>query len=118
MSHVTNVLLHVGILEEVTLEEINSGSSEQEGQTLQDLSWGSAGELWGGHKWPETKLSAAAFNYLRREALMAHLSRLSWTCPEDVQLFIKGQGDEKFTVYQLVAREWVELIPASRVLDT
>lgn len=109
MSYVTNVLLHVGVCEEVTLEQINATASEQEGQSLNDLSWGDIGKSWGGNKYPEVKLSGAAFNYLRKDEFMAHLAQLPWTNPDEVQMFIKDQQDYRFTIYRLVAQEWVAL---------
>lgn len=102
-------MLHIGISEEVTLEQINATASEQEGQELHDLIGGDGGSTWGGNKYPEVNLMGAAFNYLREDALMAHLVSLPWSHPDDVQLFIQGQHDDHFRIYQLAWGTWAGL---------
>ena len=111
MSVVTNVMLHVGCSEEVTLEQINTAANVMQGQALKDIT---DGEAWGGHKYPEVTLYAAAYNHLLVDTFMESLAGVPWTEPDEVQLFICRQDDYGFTVYQLVDKEWVPLVPAVR----
>jgi len=62
------------------------------------------GENWdwyGGHKRLECYLAIAAFNYLDLTALVRHLRSLPWYHPEDVQLFIKREVDDRFQLIDI-----------------
>ena len=65
------------------------------GQNLEE--W----DKYGGQKHLETPIYVGAFNYLVPSAFANFVFSLPWEYPESVQLMIKGQEDEEFTVYSL-----------------
>ena len=78
-------------------------------------------DFWGGSKFPEVDLFAAAYNYLDRTAMLRWLLSLPWSDPESVQVFIKGQDSERFDVYHLrdgiSGRFWVQLVESTEPVD-
>ena len=52
---------------------------------------------YGGCKMLETPLFIAAFNYFPEELFLNHLKTLNWKYPENVQLIIKRQEEDKFS---------------------
>jgi hypothetical protein len=56
---------------------------------------------WGGSKSPEANLYAAAVNYFDLDGALERIAALPWEWPEHVQLFIKGNDELAFSVYEL-----------------
>ena len=108
MSVVTNVILTFAILEDedrenhyTIVDKINEWMEKEYGQTFNGNLWEVGNEAVGGAKNIETPLYIAAFNYLDTEGFVEHLKGLPWLEPENVQMFIQEQDDERFTVYTL-----------------
>lgn len=111
MSHITNVILTFSIMEDFhdtfddgeaiydLMNSINTWLSENGHRSFGH----SAGRV-SGDRYLETPLYIAAFNYLRIDAFMAMLSSLPWKEPENVQLFIEDQDDDKFQLFELCGR--------------
>jgi hypothetical protein len=100
---VSNVILAWG-LERDALEAVNRFWPDGTGLVSVDddrcpMGW------YGGTKMLECHLAIGAFNYLDLEGLRAHLETVPWRYPEDVQLMVKGQWSDRFTVYELAAGE-------------
>jgi len=55
----------------------------------------------GGEKGFEASVFAAAFNYLDTEKFINYLKSLPWEDRESVQIFVKEQEENKFTLYEL-----------------
>ena len=106
VSVVTNVMLHVGIVEERGLEEINQ--EFEEGTGLRCITNWEHND-WGGTKVPECTVYAGAMNYLDVQGFMERIAAMPWTCPEEVQLFIAQQDDSRFAVYLLESGSWKQL---------
>ena len=97
MSIVTNIILHFSIIEENsnTIDIINALLRKNNHGELGD------GELSNkGGKHLESPIYIGAFNYLDVSALLDLISAIKWTEPENVQLFIQGQSDSKFMVFE------------------
>jgi len=102
MSLVTNVVLSFSIGEEQKNEDtfilvgaINDWLVSQHGQRFGV----DADRVAGGSKHLETPLYIAAFNYLFIEDFLRFVFSLPWEEPENVQVFIQGQDEDRFTVY-------------------
>ena len=57
---------------------------------------------YGGTKMLETPLFVAAFNYFSEGLFINHLKTLNWKYPEEVQLIIKRQDDDTFSIVNIV----------------
>lgn len=108
MSYVTNVMLHYGLEDEGKLEEINALVAPlNNGQEFRDITSGPSVDLWGGHKYPEVNLVAAAFNYWDDDATKKALAGIEWERPDLIQLFICDQEDDAFSLYVLgTTKRW------------
>lgn len=97
MSVVTNVLLSFDILENEAevVDEINGWLSSHHQGYFKDLT-----EACGGSKAMEIPVYGAAFNYLDVKALLAFIRTLKFKEPQNVQLFVCQQEEEKFTLIQ------------------
>jgi len=60
-----------------------------------------ADKISGGTKCLETPLFVAAFNYFDIEDFLEFLSSLQWKEPENVQVFVKGQEENIFTLFRI-----------------
>jgi hypothetical protein len=119
MSHVTNVMMQfdgadgdegydpeddpndsVNLpLIQAIVEKLTGG-----GQRFNEITGGageddSPGRCWGGSKFPEADVLAAAFNYLPISNFIAELSKLEWRRPELFRLFIQDQDYNAFGVW-------------------
>ena len=54
---------------------------------------------YGGTKMLETPLFIGAFNHLVLEDLIVWLKGIKWEEPENVQLIVKEQEDDRFSIY-------------------
>lgn len=53
----------------------------------------------GGNKAVQCDVFMAAINYLDRDALLTEFRKMKWESPECVQLMLKGEHDDVFTIY-------------------
>lgn len=102
MSVVTNVILAFNVTEEMyeygdvdvypNMKTINAWLTEKVyGDFGKDVD-----EVAGGKKHLETKLYTAAFNYLNLDEFVSFIRGLKWNEPDNVQILVKEQGDDKF----------------------
>jgi len=100
MSHVDNCILSFNICEDdEKIIEVNSffDTKLQKPFVSVDADFLPTG-WYGGRKMLETPLFIAAFNYFEEDEFINHLKILNWKYPEDVQLIIKRQDDDVFSV--------------------
>lgn len=102
MSNVTNVILHISILEEwdenapiLPVVELN--------KCLEELhtSFNQVDQYAGGGKVFESTVFLAAFNHTSTETIVQLVQSQSWKYPEDVQLFVMEQEDDRFTEHRI-----------------
>ena len=99
MSDVTNVILSFSINEnEVT--EGQYGNMVKINEWLDNHGYGvfgqDADDVAGGNKHLETPLYVVAFNYFGSRAFADFVEFLNWNEPENVQLLIQEQNENKF----------------------
>lgn len=120
MSYVTNVMLHYGLEDMHRLGEINAATAPlNNGQEFRDICGAidqEEGTRWGGNKFPEVELVAAAFNYWDQDATMTALAAITWKRPDLVQLFICDQEDDAFSLYTITDADG-EVAKFMRVYD-
>ena len=102
MSYVTNLILHIGILEDrdQRIEEVNQYFQKDDTKPLifieaPDRDW------YGGDKYLECYLYVGAYNYLHLDGFIEHLKSLTWQEPESLQLIVKEQEDDKFRIIDI-----------------
>ena len=113
MSRVTNVIVSHGFDEREAVEHLRRPiETDSRGQRLRCISGPEPGEReydgtdwrmadgWGGTKVPEVDVWAAAFNYVADYRIIDHVAACPWKEPEYVQVFIQGQEEDRFTVYE------------------
>lgn len=83
MSHVTNILLLT--------------AREDHDARLIELGFQKVDGYAGGNKSMESDVWAAAFNHFDLDVLMAELRDIQWEYPEEVQLLVKDEHDERFS---------------------
>lgn len=98
MSYVTNLILYIGIGNDVDekIKEVNkyfedngTGFVSVEDESLPD-GW------YGGTKYLECDLFIGAFNYVNLNGLIRHLKTIKWN--HVVQLMILDENEEKFRI--------------------
>lgn len=103
MSSVTNVVLSFGILEnrDARLREVNDYFDLTLLHPLGCVERGffspSPRSYAGGSKVLEHPTFIGAFNYLGPEDFVAHVKKVHWEYPENVQLFLCAQDEERYT---------------------
>lgn len=103
MSRVTNVILHVSILEENECEDgplvqvvaLNRVLSAEDYKT----SFERVDQYAGGGKVFEATVFMAAFNHAATYELLRLIRARPWTYPDEVQVFVKEEEEEGFTIY-------------------
>ncbi len=60
---------------------------------------------YGGSKMLETPLFIGSYNHLHLPDLLGHLRTIDWKHPEDVQLIVQEQDDNRFTILTLEDHE-------------
>jgi len=104
VSVVTNILLMTGFLDETQpVANINSALACISAGSLKELS-----SDVGGPKALESNLLAAAFNHLDIGNFISIVQCQPWENPENVQLLIQLQHEDRFTMYMF---EGDHLIP-------
>lgn len=56
---------------------------------------------WGGWKFPECDVWAGALDHADLKAVLEHIARLPWRCPNALQVFVMDQEEEYFRVWML-----------------
>jgi len=108
--------------EEERIAEVNQYFSDTEHYSIPDnpLVGLHAQELpcgwYGGSKSLQCHVYVGAYNYFNLAAFQKHLSTIKWVYPEDVQLFVKGEGDEKFKLIQGVMEFDSRFVERDRLL--
>lgn len=99
MSYVANTILVFSVIEDEIerLSEVNSFFGESKGFVSCDdenlkIGW------YGGTKMLETNLCIGVFNYLDLDGLIQHIKNIKWESPQDVQIIIQNQNDDKFSI--------------------
>jgi len=106
MSNVTNVILSFSIIEEEyelqdfqhykIMDKINQWLYDSKyGQFSKELT-----EYAGGNKVTETPIYIAAFNHFNIDAFVEFIKTLNWEEPEDVQIFIQTQDEDRFLIIE------------------
>lgn len=98
MSLVNNCILSFNICEDEDekIVKINSFFNHK-GFVSVDVDFLPCG-WYGGTKMLETPLFIAAFNYFSEDEFLNYLKTLDWRYPKDVQLIIKRQDDDRFSI--------------------
>ena len=102
MSWVLNAIVTWDILEDTSkrLEEVNAPLAAAHGQTFAN----NGAEWHGGPKRMEATLFGAAFNHVPPTEVVAAVRSAQWDRPGSVQLFLKDQEDERWTLYEFAPR--------------
>lgn len=105
MSQVTNIVLsfswydaEAGALEDVNAFFGADGRGGFVSCTDPALPW----RWYGGTKVLEAEVYVGAFSHLGLEDLVAHLRALDWEEPRAVQLLVKSEEDERFTLINVL----------------
>ncbi|HEY9851572.1 MAG TPA: hypothetical protein V6D28_19030 [Leptolyngbyaceae cyanobacterium] len=109
MSWVTDILLLFSLgevydddgeeIEEVTpLININAWLQEHGWRTLDDLC-----QCVNTGKSMQSRVYGGAFNFLKIDDFIKIVKTQEWREPHNVQLLIKDEEDEKFTLYEIVS---------------
>lgn len=105
MSYVTNVILNVGLQGKSKIDEVNKFFEDTErnvGFVYVDDKEKVPNGWYGGTKYLEVDIAIGAFNYLDLEGLKIHMHEMEWESPEDVQLLICDQEENRFSIWNLI----------------
>jgi hypothetical protein len=111
MSEVTNLVLSLGIFDAHGAEKYDEHGTKmaevnrffEPVQGLTDVDSSSLPRGWyGGSKMLEANLYVGAFNHLDLCRFITHLRSIKWEMPEQVQLFVKEQEDERFRLINVM----------------
>ena len=103
MSIVDNCILSFNILEDdERISEVNSFFISDIEKPFVSVDADFLPIRWyGGNKFLETPLFIAAFNHFREADFVEHLKTINWREPEEVQLIIKRQYEDKFSIVEI-----------------
>ena len=105
MSMVTNVLLAIGIGNSNRgIANINQELDNRYKQELRSIDEGPGGNQVGGSKRLEVEVWAAALGGVPTETLLRLFGDAPWEDPDNVQLMVCEQEEDRFTVYPVVTR--------------
>lgn len=113
MSEVTNLILSfsVGENEICKRAEIELFSNNGRGFELTSADFEGEDNIfkvenprrwYAGSKFLGTPVFIGAYNKLDLDGLVEHLKSLEWDEPENVQLIVQGEEDEKFRIIEIV----------------
>jgi len=108
MSNVTNLLLHIGMLEneKARIQEVNNYFLQRETRPLISVGDEALPNGWyGGDKYLECHLYLGAFNYLHLNEFISHLKTITFEEPETVQLIVKEQSDDMFRIIRVFSEQ-------------
>lgn len=106
MSWVTSLILNLGcggIRGEELVEEVN-GFFEQyheSGSGLVLVDDARLPPLWYGKQPFPCRLAIGAFNHLDLDGLIQHLRTVQWPYPDQVQLIVKDEDDQRFHIIDI-----------------
>lgn len=92
MSYVTNIIVSTSILDEEKMADINTLLFQQHGGA--DLL--PVREEAGGNKFLEATVYLAAYKQFDLDKCISSLRLIKWEDPAELQLFVKGEDDERF----------------------
>jgi hypothetical protein len=106
MSVVTNLILTFSSLEneDIVVEKVNSFHYRDRQLDLVSADYNKSfdsGAWYGGDKFLEARVYIGAFNHFDIDRFIIHLKQIKWASPENVQIMVKGQDDEKFKILEL-----------------
>ena len=93
MSEVTDIIL---------ITFIGDGAEKDGEHPNADILWTrlkKVDDLAGGNKCMQCDVFMAAENHLDQQAFLKRFHAVKWESPERVQLLLKGEHDERFTLY-------------------
>lgn len=105
MSYVTNVILYIGILNDVDakIKEVNAYFEDDSFNGLVSVEDEKLPNGWyGGSKYLECDLFIGAFNYLNLRNFINHLKSIEWDLDSPVQLIVLDEDDIRFKIYDIV----------------
>ena len=102
MSWVLNAIVAWDTLEDTAkrLEEVNAPLAAAHGQTFANT----GAEWYGGPKRMEATFFGAAFNHVPPAEVAAAVRDAHWDLPGSVQLFLKDQEDDRWTLWEFAPR--------------
>lgn len=103
MSNVTNVILSMGCLEDSLerIKDVNRLPSLRDlcGKFIEDQEV--VQRATGGTKALEADIFIGAFNFLHTDDFLEDLKKVPWERLQEVQVFVKEQEEDVFTVFTL-----------------
>lgn len=102
MSHVTDIILVTGI-EDGAKHQNEHPNADYVSEYLEkehNCKLNKVDQYAGGGKKVQCDVFMAAINYLNIPLFVEHFYSVKWSYPELVQLMIKDEHDEKFTIYE------------------
>ncbi|GIH26616.1 hypothetical protein Aph01nite_49260 [Acrocarpospora phusangensis] len=69
--------------------------------------------VWGGWKYPECDVWAGALNHASLRAVLDHIARMPWRCPNALQVFVMDQEEFFFRVLMLRDGELRQYAPVT-----
>jgi hypothetical protein len=107
MSWVTNIILSTSILDADKSADLNAAIRQPYKDPFGALMVISRDDA-GGDKQLEATIYLAAFNRLNLERFLTAVRAVPWDDPEELQLFIKGEDDERFSEIELGMLEAID----------
>jgi hypothetical protein len=108
MSWVTNLILHISIVEDAKarIDEVNHFFQRMphavSGEVSEEPGLASVEPVWEGKGYaPETNLYISAYNYLPLAHFVEHLRSIAWEEPSFIQLFVQDQEEMEFRMIKL-----------------
>lgn len=98
MSVVTTVMVNVDSEDDKGRAALAEWREPQSGAWLGSLG-DAPHEFWAGNKAPQVWLYAGAYNYLDLDEFLRFIASVPWEYPDAVQVFISGEWDTSFTIY-------------------
>jgi len=109
MSHVTDTILSMSILEdwESRIKEVNKYFDDdvEDCHTNGFVEKELPHEVYGGHKVLQAYIFIGAFNYLGIDELIKHIKSISWESPENLQIILQDENDDKFRIIEPFGEE-------------
>jgi hypothetical protein len=104
MSVVTNIIFTFSVNEsyEKTIDKIDEYLIAKYFTKLVSIRDAKLPDKWyGGHKYFETELYLAAINAFDEKDFFDFIAKLGWEEPEFVQLIVKRDGEDKFSIVHM-----------------
>lgn len=104
MSEVTNLILtcSLGEKEEFVLSQINKFEINNKPFKMISINDKKLPSAWyGGTKYMECCIFMGAYNYLNLNEFIDHLKSIEWEDPEDVQLIVRNQNEDRFKIVNI-----------------